>query len=119
MLKRLMGLTKRKPLHLRHEPFFIDSQHQLAPSTDNDQSIDPSMDPSMDRHHPGKKLPALTLEEARRLGNSGLTPDGSDVNQRLTTLDALDQIRENESLRYPELVFADRESAIQPARSRR
>lgn len=100
MLNRLIRWTRKKPLHLRHEPSFIEQQHRLRPTTD----MEPASDQLQFRPHPARRVPTLTLEEAKRLERRGLSADGStNERPRLTTLNALKQIRKNKNARYTEL----------------
>jgi len=98
MLKRLIGLTRKKPLHLRHEPSFIEQQHRLRPPADNGSSTEQTQ-----HSHPARRVPTLTLEEAKRLKLEQLTEGSDNKRPRLTTLNALKQIRKNENSRYSEL----------------
>ena len=57
MLKRLIGLTREKPLHLRFEPSFMELQQQLDAAQQHGTSPE----------YPSPRIPTLTLEEATRL----------------------------------------------------
>lgn len=115
MLKRLIGMTKKKPLHLRHEPSFVEQQHPLAPragtevpetevpETEAPETDGARVDRYRSRHHPAARVPTLSIEQAKHLQANGSDYADNDSRQRITTTDALDQIRRKESNRHSEL----------------
>ena len=72
MLKRLIGLTREKPLHLRFEPSFMELQQQLDAAQQHGTSPE----------YPSPRIPTLTLEEATRLKQA--SDESSHERPRLT-----------------------------------
>jgi hypothetical protein len=105
MLKRLIGRTKKKPLHLRHEPSFVEQQHPLAPRPGGDDSDIVRASDTRDRagHHPAARLATLSMEQASTLKSNRASHDEDDSRQPITTSHALDQIRRKENNQQAEL----------------